>query len=96
MKWYVKKERNPLHEGHVKDIGSKMGVQSYMGQGCEGGNLRGACVQPYGANIDYVTEVLSGTRVVRILCVCGCPQMLGGQRGRWGCGRVCLVTANVP
>ena len=57
-----KNERKPVQEGHVKDIGSRMGVQSYKEQGCEGhghvqgqrqevGNIRGASLQPSGARI---------------------------------------------
>ncbi len=39
------KERNPLQKSHVKDIGSTVGVQSYMGQGYERGCVRCALVQ---------------------------------------------------
>jgi hypothetical protein len=36
-----KKERKKsLSRGHVKDIGSTVGIQSYRGQGYEGGNVR--------------------------------------------------------
>jgi hypothetical protein len=48
----IEKERNTLQESHVKGIGFTVGVHSDMGQGYEGGNLRGACVQPSGTVID--------------------------------------------
>ena len=50
----------------MKDIGSKVGIQSYRGQGYEGA-MSGDCF----ANSQYlpldVMVVLSGARVVRVL-----------------------------
>ena len=42
--------RNPLQEGHVKDIGSSVDVQFYTGQGCEGG-ISGVHVCSYPASL---------------------------------------------
>jgi len=44
--------------------------------------------------------VLSGARVLRVLCMCVCvcvcagPLLMGGMMVRWGCIRVCSVVYN--
>ena len=55
-----------LTRGHVEDIGSTMGIQSYEGQGYEGamsGKRIATSRQPH----LYVMAVLSGARALRVL-----------------------------
>jgi hypothetical protein len=52
----------------------------------------GMCVDIIPDRYVYVMAVLSGARVVRVLCVCGCLMLRGRLMMRRGCVRVCSVS----
>ena len=58
--------KKSLARGHVKHIGSTMGIQFYRGQGYEG-VMTGKCIASFRHLHHYVMDVLSGGRVVRVL-----------------------------
>ena len=60
-----RKKEKSLSRGHVKDIGSTVGIQSYRGQGYEG-DMSGNCFANSRHLHLYVMVVLSGARVVRV------------------------------
>jgi hypothetical protein len=63
----IRKEgKKSLTRGHVEDIGSTVGIQSYGGQGYEG-VMSGKCIATSRHPYLYVMAVLSGARVVRVL-----------------------------
>jgi hypothetical protein len=67
---FEKKEINKsLTRGHVNDIGSAVGMQSYRGMGMKGLLPGSAFVTSRYLHL-YVMVVLSGARVVRALRVC--------------------------
>jgi len=54
-----------LARGHVKDIGSTVGIQSYRGQGYEGAMSGNFFANSRHLHL-YVMDVLSGARVGRV------------------------------
>jgi hypothetical protein len=60
------KRKKSLTRGHVKDIGSIVGIRSYRGQGYEGA-MSGDCFENFWHLHLYVMAVLSRARVVRFL-----------------------------
>jgi hypothetical protein len=65
-----KKERKKsLTRGHVEDIGSTVGIPSYKRRGRRSG-VPGCVSTSSRTGKFYVMAVLSGARVVRVLCVC--------------------------
>jgi hypothetical protein len=71
MEWLQKKKKKKkiLTSGHVEDIGSTTGIQSYMSKVRRGG-VPGCVSTSSRYRYIYVMAVLSGARVVRVLSVC--------------------------
>ena len=63
---YGKKRKKSLTKGHVKDIGSAVGMQSYRGRVTKGLLPGSAFVTSRYLHL-YVMAMLSGARVVRAL-----------------------------
>ena len=61
-----KERKKFLIRGHVEDIGSTVGIQSYRGQGYEEA-MSGNCFANFRHLHLYVMDVFSGARVVRVL-----------------------------
>ena len=62
----IKIKQKSLTRGHVENIRSIVGIQSYEGQGYEG-VMSGRCIATSRHLHLYVMAVLSGARVVRAL-----------------------------
>ena len=80
-----KKERKKsLTRGHVKNIGSAEGIQSYRGQGYEGA-MSGECFSdfPIPPSLRDGCALRSACRA-RLANIDGGPLLLGGLAMRWG------------
>ena len=75
--------------GHVKDIGSTVGIQLYRGQGYEGA-MSGDCFTNFWHLHLYVMAVLSGARVVRVRWVLRRPPADGQPRDAVGIGPIVI------
>jgi len=66
----------------MEDIGSRVGVQSYMGHGCEG-EISGVHVCNHPAPVSPKWWRCSPRRgmCASYVCVSGCPLLSGGQIG---------------
>jgi len=65
-----RKERNPLQKGLEEDIGTAVGMQSYITDKGTKGEFPGCVYEATRRHQLYVIMVLSGMRVVHVLCVC--------------------------
>jgi hypothetical protein len=91
-----RKERKnkSLTRGHVENIGSTLGIQSYGGAGLRRGNVRGvSCDLPAPPSLRN-GGALRGARRARPMIVCGGPLLMGCPFVRWGCNRICSVMSN--
>jgi len=84
-----KKRKKSLTRGHVKDIGSAEGIQSYMGQGYEGA-IPKKCL----CDFPVPPSLCDGCALRGPMSVCGGPLLIGGQMMRWGWDRV--PSATIP
>ena len=79
-----KLKKKSLTRGHVKDIGSVEGIQSYRGQGYDGGTS-GKCFCDFPVpRSQRVGCALRGACRARLMSVCGGPLPMGGMMMRWG------------
>jgi len=88
-----KKERKKsLTRGHVKDLGSAGGIQSYRGQRYEEA-IGGKCFYDFPVPPSLCDGcALRGACRARPMRVCGGPMLMGGMLMRWGWDRVCSAT----
>jgi hypothetical protein len=62
----MNERKKTLTRGHVNNIGSTVGIQSYRGQGYKGVSTGKSIANSRHLHL-YVMVVLSGTRFVRVL-----------------------------
>jgi hypothetical protein len=92
--WVIEKERKKsLTRGHVEDIGSTVGIQSYEGQGYEG-VMSGECIATSQHPSLRDGGALRGTCRARPVGVCDGLLLMGCSIVRWGCIRGRLVVSD--